>query len=1135
MKNIHEQLEKHPFSRRVFLQSTLAVGAAATLAGCGSSGSDDVYVVGDNNSSGSLSQDIYYSKDAVYRYGTTSHNCGGRCITRAQVTPDGRIVRFLTDETKFAYDGTPIGMENRNCTQSRACARCRAYKGRLYHPGRLKYPLKQTKKRGDMTGFERITWKQALTEITDRLKAVQNKYGKECLHAIYACGAIATSFQGASYTGMFASTDWDHAATLRLLGGSSQYTSDYSFHQGSYMGAYSGEGGFSGLMNMSPNANTIAGTNKHVVLWGSNIPSTHNPKAYSWIKSMEDMKKRDPEASVVFIGPEFSECGIAIADEWIQIKPYTDVALIHGMLYHMIDNTVAADGSLKSNPWLDLDYLDTCVYGFFDSPEYYMDQDPASPTAGTISATPVSGYTKVDAVPAGRSLSAYVMGNDDRLTKINYGTSNYIAAQYTAIHGSALPRNGAACSYAVPASTKFAYKKDMKTPKTPAWASAITGVPEERIKQLAKMYIDAAKNGDPIWNEWAGGQLKQAEGCTTLYGIQCLLAVTGNWGVSGTGIANNTIGRVLDDVNKKEIADSIVTPATWAAIPIMTEHPKISVTQWHNAIKYAFGDKMKANGYVPNIPDWTEGPATGRVYASDGGVKSLVKRNSGSGIIATTYTDGGRTYFEYDGRGTTGPVYSGFRFILNTGGNIPINQHMNCIDSSRMYETLPTYGYTTTALNVDIADAFYLVTFDNFMSPSARYSDYVLPAKTAWEQEDFVSIEGTGNLYVDAYIPGPGESMSTWDFARELVKAYGGPVAATGVTGRNPDASFGQVVQDAYNTKIKDTNIVPEFSGKSWEEFLVKPIIHSKPSTVTPYVVAKNSARQAYDDAKSANALTSPVFLNIGSFDANRSDGMFGVDQFAETDTCPQQSKRLHVYSGSLVWRYENLYSKWHGHLPVEQQGQNNEDEEGNPIVYPLPLYYDYHDFFREAYGLASTDALKGRYLLTTTHDRFRAHSSQSENPYLRELTHRVIGGGLYSGNDSNAYATSLNANGDMDEFPAINTLIGPDGLPVAGAENKASYADIWVNDLDFAEYNDGDLVRVENEIGAVYCTLRKTKRCVRGYVGLHQGCWFDPRTINGKTVDVGGNCNTLMASKPSRIDHGNAQQSAMVTITKVR
>jgi hypothetical protein len=230
------------------------------------------------------------------------------------------------------------------------------------------------------------------------------------------------------------------------------------------------------------------------------------------------------------------------------------------------------------------------------------------------------------------------------------------------------------------------------------------------------------------------------------------------------------------------------------------------------------------------------------------------------------------------------------------------------------------------------------------------------------------------------------------------------------------------------------------------------------------------------------------------------------------------------------VWRYENLYSKWHGWLPVAEQGQSNVDSEGDPIVYPIAMYFDYRDYFVEAYGLRDASALSGRYLLTTTHDRFRAHSSQAENPYLRELTHQVLGGGLYSGNDWDSYATS---SGDDVSYPALNSLIGPNGLPID--PSKASYTEIWVNDEDFKDIADGSLVRVENEIGAVYCVIRKTARCVPGFVGLHQGCWYDPRTIGGKTVDVGGNCNTLMATKPSRIDHGNAQQSAMVKITVVK
>jgi anaerobic selenocysteine-containing dehydrogenase len=1185
---IKAEVLKQQISRRAFNAGALA--AAAVLAGCGGSDSDETLVVGGGGQDQDLSEDIFYEKNPVYRYGTTGHNCGGRCITKAQITADGRIVRFLTDETKYAYDGTSIDMENRNCTQSRACGRCRAYKGRLYHPGRLKFPLKQTKERGDMSGFIRISWNEALREIADRLHAVQGKYGSEAFHTIYACGSTSQVFQGASYDGVFSNYDWAQSEAIRLLGGNIQYSSDYSFHQGSYMGAYGGIGGFSGLANMDPSADDIAGTGKYLVLWGANIPTTHNPKAYPWVKGVEDMKKRDPNAKVIFIGPELSECGIAFADQWIRIKPYTDTALILAMIHEMIVNTVGVGGNLLSGtnpdtgmvqPALDLDYLDSMVYGFFDSPGYWhneatgeIDLNEAAPDiaagtpavsggsrefdlppAGTFgSFTNSSGVnqriTWVDPVPDGKSWSAYIMGDDTRLTSCAYGSGNYTAARYTAQYPG-ITRNRRTCDYDVPAGTKYAYKQAIKTPKDPEWAERITGVPAATIRSLAKLYIDAGKAGDPIWNEWAGGMLKQAEGCTNLFAIQCLLAVTENWGRAGTGIANNAMGPSVDDAGKVEITAGDLTPGTWASVPQMPVLPRISVTQWHNAVKYAFRDELSANGYEPNIPDWgsnwNSDVAGDRIpYYHDGGVKSLVRRGAWAvpGGAPIMYPDTSvtppRTYYEWENRlGTGTPIYSGYRFLLNTGGNIPANQHANTIDSTEMFKHLPTYGYATPVRpNVAEADAFYLVSFDNFMSPSVRYSDYVLPAKTNWEQESLFVIENNaGTLYVDSYVPGPGESMSTWDFARELIKAYGGASAAIEFTGDGPDTTFREIVQKKYNTVFNQPGVpgnIPAFVGKSWEEFLEKPIIHAKPKNNTPYGPPATSAlRDQYEAAKSGGTLTGPNYFGIDSAAVDRGDILFGEDWFAETETCPRQSKRFHVYSGSLIWRYKNLFSAWHGHLPVAQQGQNNTDPENNPIVYPIPMYYDYHDYFREAYGLNDNSQLDGRYLLTTTHDRFRAHSSQSENPYLRELTHRVVNGGLYSGNDAGDYAVSDSAQKNVLYSP-LNSLIGANGKPVPGAEKYASYIDIWVNDEDFAAYNDGELVKVENEIGAVYCTLRKTKRCVRGFVGLHQGAWFDPREIDGKIVDVGGCCNTLMASKPSRIDHGNAQQSAMVTITRV-
>ena len=73
------------------------------------------------------------------------------------------------------------------------------------------------------------------------------------------------------------------------------------------------------------------------------------------------------------------------------------------------------------------------------------------------------------------------------------------------------------------------------------------------------------------------------------------------------------------------------------------------------------------------------------------------------------------------------------------------------------------------------------------------------------------------------------------------------------------------------------------------------------------------------------------------------------------------------------------------------------------------------------------------------------------------------------------------------------------------------------------------EVIKTGNPIGDVRVIARVTDRVIRGFIGLHQGCWYDPDPDDG--IDDGGCANTLMAQRPSRVDHGNGQQSAMVWI----
>jgi len=1140
LKTLKEWGSRLSLTRRNFLKGSLAIGASASVIGCEKSSSEPIFIGG----SGAIEEDL--TPDMI-RYGTTGHNCGSRCLTKAHVK-DGRIIRFTTDESIFDGEGKIIDSNSENCTASRACARCRSYKFRLYHPGRLKYPLKQTKQRGDLTGFVRMSWDNALNDISKKHKAITKKYGVESFHSIYACGGIASSFQGAGYTGLWQGMGGSPVA--KLLGGYIPYTNDYSFHQSSFF-----TNRYTGYQSGSISASTVADVVKNIVLWGSNILTTDHATSHSWITSMNKMKKRDAESKVYFIGPEFVDTGVTLADEWLQIRPYTDTAVIMAMIHHMITNTFDTNGNIRNDVdktlQLDLNYIDTMVHGFFDSPEYNIVNTDGTITVETAEAEGTE--RKIAAVPAGLSLSAYIMGDDKRLTNAKYGVAyngktNYTGTTFAAakVSGAARPRNLSVCSYTVSgakvtaenaATSKYKTKQNYLTPKTPEWAEKISGIPAAKIRELAELYINPANH--PIHSEWAGGQTKQAEGVITYFATHALLILTKTWGQTG-----DSYGRQFRPSTKA--SKNIGLSSIPTSVPANPQTPVVSCTTWDNGIKFAFGDKLKEGGYTGNnIPDWKDtDKGVGKVYHDDAAAKSLVKWDRETNGDIKTDANG---YYQYEKDGSGNPIYSGIRFIMNSGGNIFANQHMNTNDCTAMYEALPI-----ASENPDDADTLCLVSFDNFLSPSPRWSDYVLPATTLWEQEDYIGIELGNSIYIPVVSKPPGESLSPYNFSNALLKASGGQDLATKFTGGSvPGKQIEDFAKEAFAKKSTDPD--SPYHRYSWKEYLENPYIPKIDNTpANPVTITKSTLRENIDIYLAGDMTDKFIIPDQGTHDhdgepstpevtlrskhvytipatTNGGYGDFGIAfPTAISATAPSTTGKFALYSDILVWRYENRYSKFHGWLPKAQQGMANKDVENDPIVYPIPMYFAYEDYFNEAYGKMNGKTVNLSdypFLLTTTHDRYRTHSSQSENPLLRELSHRTIGGKLYSGNDWKEYAL-LGSGADEDEnIPRLNKALGTP---------NATYSEIWMNDEDGKSkgINDGDLCLVENPIGKVHVVARLSQRCVKGFLGLHQGCWYDPDPITG--IDDGGCANTLMATKPSRIDHGNAQQSAMVKITKI-
>lgn len=97
-----------------------------------------------------------------YRGATPVQGMCQLCSTVCGITgwvKDGRVIKV---------DGNPHDPNSRG----KLCARGQAALNHLYHPERLLHPLKRVGKRGEGK-WKRISWEQAYTEISDRLRAVR--------------------------------------------------------------------------------------------------------------------------------------------------------------------------------------------------------------------------------------------------------------------------------------------------------------------------------------------------------------------------------------------------------------------------------------------------------------------------------------------------------------------------------------------------------------------------------------------------------------------------------------------------------------------------------------------------------------------------------------------------------------------------------------------------------------------------------------------------------------------------------------------------------------------------------------------------------------------------------------------------
>jgi len=243
------------------------------------------------------------TEEKSVRVGCPAHNCGGRCLLIAHIR-DGVITQLDTDDRPDTI-ASP---------QLRACARGRAYLRRQYHPDRLQYPLKRVGRRGEGT-FTRISWEEAIDAVATAMQHIKQQYGNSALFVPYGTG---------SYNQMNGSQT--ARRLMNCFGGCLGHYNSYSWSAINIATPLV----YGTLITGNQRQDWL--NSKYILMWGWNPAEMRDGTNSDYFIKLA----RQNGARVVCIDPRHTLSAASLADEWIPIRPGTDVALMSAMAYVMI-------------------------------------------------------------------------------------------------------------------------------------------------------------------------------------------------------------------------------------------------------------------------------------------------------------------------------------------------------------------------------------------------------------------------------------------------------------------------------------------------------------------------------------------------------------------------------------------------------------------------------------------------------------------------------------------------------------------------------------------------------------------------------------------------------------------------------
>jgi len=263
-------------SRRSFLKATAATAAAVSLSTL------DI-------KSWSKAQAENVNSVVIKKIPSTCNACSSQCGLIAY-TKNGRL---------WKLEGHP----DHSSSHGKLCARGHGYATLIYSPERITQPMKRVAD-GD---FEPISWEQAYAEIGEKMKSVLQTYGPEQIALI----------QNPTPVGVVYATRFIHA-----LGSANYYTHNVACNN-------SRDAGFNHTLGGVPSADVA--NSKYIMFIGRSYGDGIKPSSLSALT-----KAKDAGAKVVIVDPRYNNTG-PFADEWLAIRPGTDLALVLAMANVLIE------------------------------------------------------------------------------------------------------------------------------------------------------------------------------------------------------------------------------------------------------------------------------------------------------------------------------------------------------------------------------------------------------------------------------------------------------------------------------------------------------------------------------------------------------------------------------------------------------------------------------------------------------------------------------------------------------------------------------------------------------------------------------------------------------------------------------